>query len=228
MIAANAGRSGRYRSRAPEQIRNFRGCFLRKDVEKLSQIYHDHDGRTDLEVLGWPNAQDIPRRYEALLSPLDFSAYSRQRPLRLLDFGSGLGFLLDWLAANDLLDRVDYTGVDLSAPILAEVRKRWPDQRFDFRDIRDEPFPAEAFDFAIICGIFTVKHENSYEETRALAQGALEAIWPSVKIGLAFNSMSKHVDWERDDLFHWPLDDIMVKWTRFLGPTAKLEIARSV
>jgi hypothetical protein len=21
--------------------------------------------------------------------------------------------------------------------------------------------------------------------------------------------MSKHVDWERDDLFHWPLDEIM-------------------
>jgi hypothetical protein len=42
-----------------------------------------------------------------------------------------------------------------------------------------------------------------------MAQDTLKAVWPSVTIGLAFNAMSKHVDWERDDLFHWPLDDIM-------------------
>jgi hypothetical protein len=31
-------------------------------------------------------------------------------------------------------------------------------------------------------------------------------IFPFVGKGLAFNVMSKHVDWERDDLFHLPLD----------------------
>jgi hypothetical protein len=29
--------------------------------------------------------------------------------------------------------------------------------------------------------------------------------------------MSKHVDWERDDLFHWPLDDIMAFCKRDLS-----------
>ena len=87
----------------------------------------------------------------------------------------------------------------------------------DRRDVRDDPYRNDAFDFCIVCGLFTVKNGNSYEDTRALAQGALEAVWPSVKIGLAFNSMSKHVDWERDDLFHWPLDDIMAFCKRTLS-----------
>jgi hypothetical protein len=33
----------------------------------------------------------------------------------------------------------------------------------------------------------------------------LRAVWPSAKRGLAFNVMSKQVDWEREDLFHLPL-----------------------
>lgn len=185
---------------------------MRKDVEDLKNAYRvvEGDGRTDFEVLAWPpSAEGLARRYETLLSPVDFGAYSRHRPLRLLDVGCGLGLLLDWLAENELLDRVDYTGVDLSIPILDEVRRRWPDRRFDFRDIRDEPYSKDCFDFCVFCGIFTSKNGNSYQETLALAQGLFRSVWPSTRLGLAFNSMSKHVDWERDDLFHWPLDDIM-------------------
>jgi len=42
----------------------------------------------------------------------------------------------------------------------------------------------------------------------AMACDTLKSIWPSVKIGLGFNVMSKHVDWEREDLFHWGFDEV--------------------
>ena len=192
---------------------------MRKDVAKLSDFFPNPNAATDRDVdlLNWPNAQDMTKRYEVLLSAVDFAAYSKQRPLRLLDVGCGLGLLLDYLAENDLLDRVDYTGVDLVAPILHEVRRRWPSHRFDQRDVRDDPYAPGAFDFCILCGIFTVKHGNSQDDALALAHSTLNAVWPSVTLGLAFNAMSKHVDWERDDLFHWPLDDIMAFCKRDLS-----------
>jgi hypothetical protein len=31
-------------------------------------------------------------------------------------------------------------------------------------------------------------------------------VFQHAQIGMAFNVMSKHVDWERDDLFHLPFD----------------------
>lgn len=34
--------------------------------------------------------------------------------MRLLDLGCGPGFLLDYLAENRLLDRVDCTGIDVT------------------------------------------------------------------------------------------------------------------
>jgi len=182
----------------------------------------------DLDVLNWPDARDLAVQYGALLSAIDFSVYSAQRPLKLLDLGCGLGLLLDWLAENKLLGSVDYTGVDLVEPILETVRRRWPNQRFERLDVREEPFPDDAFDYCIACGIFTVKHGNTYDETLNLAQQTLRAIWSSVSLGLAFNSMSKHVDWERDDLFHWPLDEIMAFCKRDLSRhvTFKLDSGR--
>jgi SAM-dependent methyltransferase len=184
---------------------------MRKDVERLSGFYRwQADGKmTDLERLQWPNAPDLASRYATLLSPIDFTRYSINRRLRLLDLGCGLGCLLDYLKANGLLELVAYTGVDLLDPMLDEARARWPNLCFTKRDVRDEPFPDDAFDYCITCGLFTANHGNSYTDAVALAENTQKAVWPSVTIGLGFNSMSKHVDWERDDLFHWPLDDIM-------------------
>jgi hypothetical protein len=35
---------------------------------------------------------------------------------------------------------------------------------------------------------------------------AAKLVFAHAKVGIAFNVMSKHVDWERDDLYHVPFD----------------------
>ena len=119
-----------------------------KDVERLSEIYPPLDAGigSDFDALGWPaKPSDLAARYAILLSAINFSDYSKDEPLRLLDVGCGLGLLLKYLTANSLLDRVDYTGVDLVDSILKEARRRWPRHRFDQRDVRDEPGPRFPF-----------------------------------------------------------------------------------
>jgi SAM-dependent methyltransferase len=171
------------------------------------------------QMLGWSSPADIATHYAVLLSPIDFAKYSAARPLKLLDLGCGFGLLLDWLAANGHLDAVDYTGVDLVDPILDGAQRRWPKHRFEHRDVRDEPYARDSFDYCVIAGVFTVKNSNSYEDKLALVQETLKAIWPSVVLGLAFNSMSKHtIEWPGDgELFRWPLDDLMAFCIRELS-----------
>ena len=193
---------------------------MRSDTKRLSEIYPwpEAESGNILKRLGWPpSASDLAVRYAILLSPIDFSLYSPHRRLRLLDIGCGFALLLDYLEENGLLGLVDYTGVDLVDAVLTEARCRRPNARFEKRDVRDQPYPDDSFDYCIVCGIFTVKHNNTYAETIALAEGTLRALWPSVTQGLSFNSMSKHVDWERNDLLHWPLDDIMAFCKRDLS-----------
>ena len=184
---------------------------MRKDVREIGSFYEGALAERGINPFGvghnTPDKAAI--RFEVLLGPIDFRSYSPESPLRLLDLGCGPGFLLDYLAKNNLLDRVDYTGVDVTEITLEPARTRWPGYRFEIRDVRDQPFPEGEFDFCIACGVFTSRYANSFAETRDLVEETLKAIWPSVRLGLAFNVMSKHVDWERNDLFHWPLDDIM-------------------
>lgn len=184
---------------------------MRKDVEKLAACYAASlaaHGPTPKGLL-WPNAADLATRFQVLLGGIDFARYSPANRIRLLDLGCGPGLLLDYLADNRLLDRVDYHGVDVLEATLLQARSRWPNQSFELRDVRDSPFADDRFDYCIVCGVFTGRFDVTHSEMEAMARNTLTAVWPSVRIGLAFNVMSKHVDWEREDLFHWPLDEIM-------------------
>jgi len=57
-------------------------------------------------------------------------------------------------------------------------------------------------------GVFTMKCGLSFDEMLAYFERLLGLVWSKAGRGIAFNVMSKHVDWERDDLFHLPLDTI--------------------
>jgi len=157
--------------------------------------------------LWWPNAEDLAARYEVFLRPL-LPAPGAAR-LRLLDIGCGLGFLPDWLAANGLLAAVDYTGLDASEAILERARLRWPSLRFVQGDPLSGGVPEGGFDAVLAIGIFTARFTNTAEGMRAYSEATLAALWPHAARCLAFNAMSKHVEWERDDLFHWPVDDVL-------------------
>lgn len=198
----------------PEQVEP-----LLADVEQIVGPIARHFASLPVspEAVLWPNAEDLPHRFHALLNGVDWSRYSSEEPLRLLDLGCGPGFLLNYLGHAGLIDRVDYTGVDLNPDVLAAARERWPERRFLERDVRSEPFPDGLFDYAVLCGVFTVRFSLNEADMRTLLIETLQAIWPSTVDGLAYNVMSKHVDWERDDLFHLPCDDALTIARDFLG-----------
>lgn len=183
---------------------------MRKDIEQLIAVYSAalaEKGATPSGLM-WPNAADLATRFENLLRGSGLSEPA-SKPLRLLDVGCGPGLLLDYLASNDLLSRIDYVGIDVFEATLDRARDRWPNHRFELRDVRERPFEEDAFDWALICGVFTGRFSLDYDGMEMLVQETLQAVWPSVMEGLSFNVMSKHVDWERSDLYHWPLDNIM-------------------
>jgi hypothetical protein len=57
-------------------------------------------------------------------------------------------------------------------------------------------------------GVFTEKRGLTFDEMFAYLERTLSAVFAKAEMGVAFNVMSKHVDWERDDLFHLPFDTL--------------------
>ena len=55
-------------------------------------------------------------------------------------------------------------------------------------------------------GIFTEKRGLSFDEMFDYFKELMKKVFVKAEKGIAFNVMSKQVDWEREDLFHLPLD----------------------
>jgi len=64
------------------------------------------------------------------------------------------------------------------------------------------------FDYVVMNGVFTYKGRTPHDGMWRYCQQLLLRVARHARLGFAFNVMSKYVDWEREDLFHVPLDDI--------------------
>lgn len=161
----------------------------------------------------WPNLEDLETRFRIMASGVP----ATDEPVRLLDVGCGVGLFLDYLLENVVPGTWTYTGLDISAAMIDQARGRHPQARFLRRDLIADPDIGETHDFAILNGVFTVKRDLPQDRMQAFVESLLQAVWPHCRLGLAFNVMTVHVDYPRDDLFHWPIDEAVAFATRELS-----------
>ena len=154
----------------------------------------------------WPNALDRQTRYDVMLEVI---ATRPNEPIVLCDLGCGTGELLARIRELGLWN-IDYIGVDRSRKALEIARGKFPGVSFLELDVNspDADLGAIDCDYLVANGLFTVKHVMSHEQMRAFLESTLGNAWPHVRRGIAFNVMSKVVDWEREDLFHASMDDM--------------------
>jgi SAM-dependent methyltransferase len=160
-------------------------------------------GRTPKGV-DWPNSTDLEKRFEIMLGVLP----PGKQILSLLDLGCGPGLLVDHLDRTGRLRDIAYHGIDLSEPMLASAREHWPGLDFQRRDVLLSPLPTASIDYAILNGVLTERRSIPLPEMKEYAIELLSHVFDAAREGIAFNVMSKVVDWERDDLFHWGLDEM--------------------
>jgi SAM-dependent methyltransferase len=173
------------------------------EITTCTESYFDREGDSPLGM-GWPNTADAITRYQVML---DVIRERHDQPVRLLDFGCGLGHLYEYIQAHNLT-HIHYQGIDLSERFIAECQRKHPAASFQCLDILKDPEQLPDFDYAVINGVFTSKCSMSFQQMFQFVQQVISVLYDRAAQGIAFNAMSKHVDWERDDLFHLPLDDI--------------------
>jgi SAM-dependent methyltransferase len=168
-------------------------------------------GDTHLGV-DWPKAQDAETRYRIMLELI-----SSPRPpvVKLLDFGCGASHLYEHIVAIGVTG-IEYTGLDLSPKFVELSRKKFPKNHYICADILEEPDSVPASEYIVMNGVFTEKRGLTFDEMLAYFERTLIAVFAKAQRGIAFNVMSKHVDWERGDLFHLPFDTLTGLLTRLL------------
>ncbi len=152
--------------------------------------------------LDWSNMPDLVKRYDAMLGVIK----NANVPASLLDFGCGTAMLYEHLQTKQIAHNVEYNGLDLSSAFIQHCQRKFPTQRFYWLDVMHSPNELPAFDYIVMNGVLTEKRELSFDEMFDYFTKLLTIVFAKSRVGVAFNVMSKHVDWEREDLFHLPMD----------------------
>jgi len=183
----------------------FRSAASKKYIE-IIEHYEACLARYGDSHLGvdWPKAEDVATRYRVMLEVI-------RKPcppvVRLLDFGCGASHLYEHMVATGVTG-IEYTGLDLSPKFVKLSSKKFPHNRYICADILEEPEAIPSCDYIVMNGVFTEKRGLGFDEMLAYFERTLTAVFARSEMGIAFNVMSKHVDWERDDLFYLPFDTL--------------------
>jgi len=178
-------------------------------MEKYSSIINHYEsclqkyGDTH-KGIDWPNAEDMLIRYKVMLDIKKFDSIDEKKS-SILDFGCGTAKLLEFMNENNYAE-FQYSGLDISQKFIDVCVSKFPKTEFYCLDVLKKQLLIEQVDYIIMNGVFTEKRDLAFEEMYAYFTQMLETIFPFCKRGIAFNAMSKAVDWEREDLFHLPLD----------------------
>ena len=164
----------------------------------------DRYGDSHLGV-DWPRVEDVLKRYRVMLEVI--RSESQGKKVRLLDFGCGAAHLNEYIV-EQRLDHIQYAGLDLSEKFVRLSQSKFPDNEFFCLDVLEENSSVPIFDYILLNGVFTEKRELSFDEMFSYFKQLVRRVFEHATIGIAFNVMSKHVDWERDDLFHLPFDTL--------------------
>jgi len=157
----------------------------------------------------WPNEEDLQERFKVL------SANVKQQSslTTILDFGCGTGRLLSYLLNNKNFLFL-YYGVDINQAVIDAAEKKFDNinlVKFYCHDLREDNLSlaqdaSTTFGHVIANGVFTEKLSLSEDDMWDFFTQKVGLLWKLTKNSLAFNVMSKHVDYERDDLFHVSYD----------------------
>lgn len=158
--------------------------------------------------MDWEGGDPLVQRFHVMaeLFSAALAGATNGSRLKILDLGCGAGFFYDYLRLGGLIDRVDYTGIDISQGMVAAARHRHPGAAFEVRDVLEKPIEPVSYDFVVMNGILTVKASAGQDDMIGFAQALMMGAFAACRGGIAVNMMTKHVDWEKDRLFHYPLD----------------------
>ena len=175
--------------------------------EYLNIITHyenclDKYGDSHLGV-DWPKAEDVETRHRVMLDVIR----TAEQKVSLLDFGCGAAHLNEFIRQHQL-DHIEYAGLDLSEKFVRLSQSKFPGTRFFCLDLLEQNASLPVFDYVVLNGVFTEKRELSFDDMLAYFKQLLKRVFEHAAVGVAFNVMSKHVDWERNELFHLPFDTL--------------------
>lgn len=167
-------------------------------------------------ALGWGRKRYQLKRFEDLLHALD------PRDLKgrsVLDIGSGLADLYAFLRRRGLAPS-SYRGIDINERFVELAARRYPEARFESRDLLLRPYARPVADTGVMLGVMNFKIDRQTDYARALIRRAFD----SVRSVLVVNAISDvhNEDYPREPFIHYYKPDELLRFAQTLTPFCSL------
>jgi SAM-dependent methyltransferase len=179
-----------------------------EEKSRIIGIYEERLSRLGLSVqtVGWGSKDSQVLRFQVLCRNINLSGK------RVLDVGCGLGDFVPYLDAAGFAD-VSYTGIDISAKLVAEARRlHGKDGRlFVAGDLLADDMDLGRFDFVVCSGALSLRIADNV----GLARAMIRKMYSICDGAVAVNFLSTYVDYQLEKDFHY-------------GPEAMFSISRQI
>ena len=116
---------------------------------------------------------------------IGYKAFSSENKLKLLDIGSGNGFYAEYLQQSNLLDSIDYTGIEINPKSCKAAQAKDLAVNFINDDFAQMRFGFKPFHFATLIGTFTVFESLNALETQNYIFDNVQKAFNCCEYGLA-------------------------------------------
>ena len=178
---------------------------------KMNRYYSDKFstyGRNSQGV-DWGNDEVAHQlRQLQMLKVFEFARLDKEEK-SLLDVGCGYGHLADLVC--DHRGEVTYTGIDVCDEMIASASKHHPDLEWIEGDFFRHEWGGRRFDYVVCNGIFTQKLDIQEDEMHRYLREFLTVAFELCRVGVAWNVMSTHVNYQAENLFYLAPSKI-VEW----------------
>jgi SAM-dependent methyltransferase len=164
---------------------------LRRYAERINRL-----GPT-VQALGWRNKEQQNLRFEIFQQLI-----SLENNISVLDVGCGFGDLYNFLSEKI---NVDYTGCDLSPVVIEYANKNRVGGKFTVRDILEDPYQENSFDYVFMSGLFNYKIDNNLSYLKSMINEGFRISNKS----LMFNLTSTLVDYQDQQLYYYKPEEVL-------------------
>jgi SAM-dependent methyltransferase len=128
----------------------------------------------------------------------------------ILDLGCGLADFYAYLKECGMTVR--YTGYDITPEFVGLSKERFPEARFEVRDVQVDGIP-DRFDYIISSQTFN--NRLAHGDNRQLMQDVLRVCYEASNIGVAIDMLTSYVDYGEEHLFYYQPEEVF-RWAKAL------------
>ena len=178
------------------------GNFRMSSFEKIKNLYNEkfqRFGDSPASLLTPKGRNDL--RFRSIIPFINNDLVS------ILDYGCGLGYLLEYLIKLKANKNYTYTGYDILPNFINKCKTKF--NKNNFKLISENEDFNEKFDIVFSSGVFNIKSHYSEFESKEYAFTRIEKLFSITNEVLICDFPSQYVDYKQPDAQHFGVEELL-------------------